>query len=186
MLEYRRNKQSCQDDQNDERCQGDVSSSKALTIITIESFGEGLEMRGFDFEIMYVCKSIEVYDNQKPRFNQILSYFSMEYDDVKHGFTKLRLEYSIDQRALEQCEGHRGKHYLSRALFQQVLMSIGSYRHGPCLADKCEVIDHAFCLHCKTWTSPAVQCITRSKNSWPSNRFNTVYKTQCTLCTDRR
>lgn len=47
-----------------------------MTIVTSGSFWEGLNMRGSDIDIMFVRKK---------------SSLKMDTDDVKPGFTKLRL-----------------------------------------------------------------------------------------------
>ncbi|VDI46052.1 Hypothetical predicted protein [Mytilus galloprovincialis] len=70
------------------------SSSKLFTCITSGSYGEGLEMRGSDLDIMQVNKSIKVNADKQPDFDPSITYLSMDTDDVKPGFTQLRLEYS--------------------------------------------------------------------------------------------
>ncbi|CAC5356947.1 unnamed protein product [Mytilus coruscus] len=127
---------------------------------------------------------MEVYEDEKSRFNQNIPHFAMETDDVKPGFTQLRLEYNINQFSFEQCEEHNGKHYYSSALCKQRLMVIGAHTHGPCITDKRELTDSAWCLHCKTWVSPAVQWITRTSNSWPcdSVKQNQISNFDESLC----
>ncbi|XP_076086781.1 cyclic GMP-AMP synthase-like receptor 2 [Mytilus galloprovincialis] len=97
----------------------------------------------------------------------------MDTDDVKPGFTQLRLEYSRDQYILEFCEEHNGKHYCSSALWKGNILLHGGDKgktiHGPCITDKTGDFDFAFSLHCETWISSAVNWITRSSRSWPSH-----------------
>ncbi|VDI25062.1 Hypothetical predicted protein [Mytilus galloprovincialis] len=81
------------------------SSSKSFTFITSGSYGEGLEMRGSDLDIMQVVKSIKVNADEHD-FDPSITYLSTDTDDVKPGFTQLRLEYSRDQYDLECCEEH--------------------------------------------------------------------------------
>lgn len=76
-----------------------IASSEAMTIITSGSFGEGLKMRGSDIDGMAVEKGIEVCEDIKVRFDPNISYFSIETDDVKPGFTQLRQDHNIS----EQC-----------------------------------------------------------------------------------
>ncbi|CAG2215514.1 unnamed protein product [Mytilus edulis] len=85
-----------------------LSSDKSRTIITSGSYGEGLEMRGSDLDIMRVSKSIKVNADKQPDFDPSITYLSMDTDDVKPGFTQLRLEYSRDQYFFECCEEHNG------------------------------------------------------------------------------
>ncbi|CAC5356946.1 unnamed protein product [Mytilus coruscus] len=149
-----------------------MSSSRGLTIITSGSFGEGLEMRGSDFDMMHVFTYSEVHENVNPRFNPDKSYLSMETDDVKPGFTQLRLQYCISQQAYELCEEHTSKHYFSSALCKQRACPVGSITHGPCVSDKDGTFDHAFGLHCKKWVSSVVQWITRSTQKIPLDSTN--------------
>ncbi|XP_052077037.1 uncharacterized protein LOC127715063 isoform X2 [Mytilus californianus] len=69
---------------------------------TSGSFGEGLMMRGSDLDIMSVRRNIEVYD-VKPRLNQHTTYLSIDTDDVKPGFTQLRLEVCRSQNVFANC-----------------------------------------------------------------------------------
>ncbi|XP_063409059.1 uncharacterized protein LOC134692533 [Mytilus trossulus] len=146
------------------------SSTKSSTFITSGSFGEGLEMRGSDIDIMQVDKSIKVNEDEQHDFDPSITCLSMETDDVKPGFTQLKLDYSRSQYIVELCEEHNGKHYFSSALWKgNMLMYKGDTIHGPCISDKGGLLDNAFSLHCKTWISSAVNWITRSSSSWPSH-----------------
>ncbi|VDI36231.1 Hypothetical predicted protein [Mytilus galloprovincialis] len=138
------------------------------TIITSGSFGEGLEMRGSDLDIMYVEKHSEVYADEKIRTNLTISYFRMETDDVKPGFTQL-LSDKNNIKSSNLFEEFNGKNYLSSTLFKQLVLGTSDTQmiHGPCISDKYGSMDHALCLHCKTWISQASQWILRSGNSWP-------------------
>ncbi|XP_071146310.1 uncharacterized protein [Mytilus edulis] len=150
-----------------------LSSNMSFTGITSGSFGEGLQMRGSDLDIMQVEKSIKVNADKQPDFNPSITYLSMDTDDVKPGFTQLRLEYSRSQYDLECCEEHNGKIYFSSALWKGNLLLVGDDKgetiHGPCITDKTGDLDLAYSLHCKTWISSAVNWITRSSSSWPSH-----------------
>ncbi|XP_071147327.1 uncharacterized protein [Mytilus edulis] len=149
------------------------SYDKSFTCITSGSYGEGLEMRGSDLDIMQVIKYIKVNADKQPDFDTSITYLSMDTDDVKPGFTQLRLEYSRAQFILTCCEDHNGKHYFSSALWKENILLDGEDRgqtiHGPCITDKTGDIDFAVSLHCKTWISSAVNWIRRSSSSWPSH-----------------
>ncbi|XP_076086500.1 uncharacterized protein LOC143057146 [Mytilus galloprovincialis] len=150
-----------------------LSNEKLKTVITSGSFGEGLDMRGSDLDIMQVSKSIEVTEDVKPIFDPCMTYLFMDTDDVKPGYSLLRLQYSRSQSLLEHCEEHNGKTYFSGALCKQNAFSVGFKNgetiHGPCISDPNGVLDLAFSVHCKTWISSAVQWLTRSSSSWPSH-----------------
>ncbi|CAC5406354.1 unnamed protein product [Mytilus coruscus] len=139
-----------------------VISNTIFTVITSGSFGEGLEMRGSDLDTMFVFKCFQVFENGYPHINQYKTYFSLDRDDVKPGFTQLRLEYISDQKKMESYEKYNGRYYLSNATFKQQFVSdLANKIHGPCISDKNGLTDNACCIHCKTWVSPAVQWITR-------------------------
>ncbi|XP_071126808.1 uncharacterized protein [Mytilus edulis] len=142
-----------------------MESNRLHEYITSGSFGEGLDMRGSDLDVMLVAKTIEVYEDEKIRFNPYMRYCRMEIDDVKPGFTKLLIKTNVIS---EYCEELNGKHYLSSAFFMHNLLPNQDTHiiHGPCISDKDGSFDHATCLHCKTWLSQASQWITRSDNSW--------------------
>ncbi|XP_071126633.1 uncharacterized protein [Mytilus edulis] len=148
-----------------------LKSDTYRTVITSGSFGEGLEMRGSDLDIMYVIKNMEVYEDIKAANNSNVNYVLMETDDVKPGFTQLLVQEQVYSQFLcQEFEEYNGKHYFPSALYKQWLMrkTDSTVIHGPCLSDKKGKFDLAFCLHCKTWISQASQWITRSNNSWPS------------------
>ncbi|XP_071147332.1 uncharacterized protein [Mytilus edulis] len=149
-----------------------LSSSKSFTCITSGSYGEGLEMRGSDLDIMQVIKYIKVNADKQPDFDPSITYLSMDTDDVKPGFTQLRLEYSRNQYNLECCEEHNGKRYFSSALHKGKFLVFGDKGkqiHGPCITNKKGDLDYALSLHCKTWIPSAVNWMTRSSSSWPSH-----------------
>ncbi|XP_076072043.1 uncharacterized protein LOC143043747 [Mytilus galloprovincialis] len=147
-------------------------SSKDMITITSGSFGEGLEMRGSDFDVMHVSTSTEVIEDEKTRLHPSI-LLRMETDDVKPGFTQLVLKSNSFQ-IFQHCEVHNGKHYVSSTLFKHYLLDNKDDEkddyiiHGPCLADKAGQFDSLFCFQCKTWISQASQWISRSNNSWPS------------------
>ncbi|XP_071147321.1 uncharacterized protein [Mytilus edulis] len=148
------------------------SSNKSFTCITSGSYGEGLVMRGSDLDLMRVSKFIKVNADKQPDFDPRITYLSMDTDDIKPGFTQLRLEYSRSRYLLKFCEEHNGKHYFSSALWKENVLSRlekGETIHGPCITDKTGVLDYAVSLHCKTWISSAFNWITRSGNPWPNH-----------------
>ncbi|XP_071126620.1 cyclic GMP-AMP synthase-like receptor 2 [Mytilus edulis] len=146
-----------------------MTSETFITIITSGSFGEGLEMRGSDLDVMCVNNTIEVYENVQTSLNSNVLYLSLETDDVKAGFAQLQVKKNNRQSLVKYFEEHNGKHYFSNTLYKQALERISnSVIHGPCLSDKDGTCDYAICLHCTSWISQASQWITRSNNSWPS------------------
>ncbi|CAC5364335.1 THAP2 [Mytilus coruscus] len=141
-----------------------LSSDYRKVHITSGSFGEGLEMRGSDIDIMYVLTFIEVHDKIKSIvFSPIKTYFVLTTEDTKAGFTMLRLIRSQDPTMLKSCEKFRQDFYLSNALFKQLyLTDCCPVEHGPCVSDKEGYSDFAYCLHSKSWIQPASRWIMRS------------------------
>ncbi|XP_052066572.1 uncharacterized protein LOC127706174 [Mytilus californianus] len=139
--------------------------------ITGGSFGEGLDLRGGDIDIVYANKYIEVYEGRKFAFDYRKTYLKMETETTQAGYTMLHCIFTNNNNALQCCEKINGKYYFSNALFKQrflldqnMLMVI----HGPCLSNEQGDYDFAQALHSKLWISAAKNWITRSKNVWPS------------------
>ncbi|XP_063414859.1 uncharacterized protein LOC134696836 [Mytilus trossulus] len=146
-----------------------MTSEKFITYITSGSFGEGLELRGSDLDVMHVNKKMEVYENVQTSLNSNVLYLSMETDDVKAGFAQLQVKQNYSPSLVESFEEHNGKHYISNTLYKEALeRDSNNVIHGPCISDKEGTYDYALCLHCTSWISQASQWITRSNNSWPS------------------
>ncbi|CAC5402669.1 unnamed protein product [Mytilus coruscus] len=138
--------------------------------ITSGSFGEGLEMRGSDLDIMIISKTIEIHENMSTAVRDVSkTYLSTNFRETKPGFTYLSLEYSNAVDALSLCLENRGKLYLSSTLFKQRhAVQCYSLVHGPCLTDDMGATDFAYCLRSKSWVTQADQWITRPNNSWPT------------------
>lgn len=146
----------------------DLTSGKRQASITSGSFGEGLEMRGGDLDIMIVWKEIEVCDDTNILLNPNKSYFAMETDLTQPGFTQLRLLHSFHDNIFQLCDERGGNFYFSNTAFKQMVSTKNfSIVHGPCLSDKEGIFDLAVCCQSKSWIAPAKQWITRSSNSWP-------------------
>ncbi|XP_063438859.1 uncharacterized protein LOC134719850 [Mytilus trossulus] len=147
-----------------------IESNKEYTLITSGSFGEGLDMRGSDLDIMQVSRHVQVYEDVKPFLNPNITYLSMDTDDVKPGYAQLKLDYiGFRNKVLKLCEEQNGEHYFSSTLCKQMNAISRTTIHGPCISDLTGFMDHACCLHCKTLVSPARLWVTRSNYSWPSH-----------------
>ncbi|CAC5364331.1 unnamed protein product [Mytilus coruscus] len=115
-----------------------ISGNDFQVYITSGSFGEGLELRGSDVDIMSVSKYNEVYDRLTAFvFNPTKTYFSLITEDTKPGFAMLRLISSPNSEILRYCEHFRRDNYLSNALLKNFFLT--DYRlfeqHGPCITD---------------------------------------------------
>ncbi|CAC5391240.1 unnamed protein product [Mytilus coruscus] len=146
----------------------DLSSGKRQASITSGSFGEGLEMRGGDLDIMIVWKEIEVCGDTSILLNPNKSYFAMETDFTQPGFTQLRLLHSSHYNIFQLCDERGANFYFSNTAFKQMVSTKNfAIVHGPCLSDKEGIFDLAVCCQSKSWIAPAMQWITRSNNGWP-------------------
>lgn len=103
--------------------------------ITSGSFGDGLQLKGSDIDVMTVLKDIEVHENMPSAFlDKSKTYFSVNMEDTKPGFTCLSLDYTDNADILQKCETIDGKLFLSSQLFkQQYLEKCADTIHGPCL-----------------------------------------------------
>ncbi|VDI37455.1 Hypothetical predicted protein [Mytilus galloprovincialis] len=148
-----------------------VSSRLSATYITSGSFGEGLELNGSDWDIMILRHEIVATDQSNlQEYHSARNVVSVETNDVKPGFVYLRVIKGNTKNARLFCRGAQGQVYLSSVDFKMFLLNKRqSIIHGPCTSDKNGAFDFAFCLHSKSWISTALQWVTRSNNSWPTN-----------------
>ncbi|XP_052075889.1 nucleotidyltransferase MB21D2-like [Mytilus californianus] len=92
----------------------------------------------------------------------------MDMEDTKSGYTKLRLLHYKYQKILKLCKEIGNDFFFSNLSFKQAFSTnMFSTVHGPCVSDKVEKLDVAYCLHSKLWITPAKQWVIRSNNSWP-------------------
>ncbi|VDI58730.1 Hypothetical predicted protein, partial [Mytilus galloprovincialis] len=145
-----------------------LESDSMRTIITSGSFGEGLDMRGSDLDVMIVLQYLEVCEKIHDYLNFVKVYFKMEMEDTQPGFSKLRLVQTTDWYFCRDCDVVGCGVYLSNSFKQRFVHDFFPTVHGPCVSDEHGNYDLALCLHSKLWITPAEQWVTRSSNSWPS------------------
>ena len=155
-----------------------LSVSETFIQITSGSFGEGLEMKGSDIDLMCVASNVHVYEDiNKVRLNSRETSCVMDMDDCKLGFTHLRLVQCNHGSILKWCKQIGDSSYLSNELLKNELISksqqLGGshYVHGPCVSDNDDIIDHALCFHSRQWILPAHKWVTRPNTSWPSSEL---------------
>ena len=131
-----------------------LSSDENFAHITSGSFGEGLEMKGSDIDLMYVFSNVHVYEDiNKVRLNSRETSCVMDMDDCKLGFTHLRLVQCNHANILKLCKQIAHSSYLSNELLKNELVSTSQqlgdlyHVHGPCVSDKDDVFDLAQCFH---------------------------------------
>ncbi|XP_063416235.1 uncharacterized protein LOC134697879 [Mytilus trossulus] len=150
-----------------------LSYDQETATITSGSRGEGIEMKGSDLDIMRTIRYIEVCENTDIRFKHEKTYFIMETEDTKPGFTQLRLVYTnhgTPVNIFEQCEEIGDECYFSNFKFKRKFTGcVWSTVHGPCLNDESGQYDIAYYLRCKSWITQAKHWIRRPNNSWPED-----------------
>lgn len=63
-----------------------TESNETMTIITSGSFGEGLDMRGSDLDVMIVLQYLEVCEKIHDYLNFVKVYFKMEMEDTQPSY----------------------------------------------------------------------------------------------------
>ncbi|CAC5426239.1 unnamed protein product [Mytilus coruscus] len=83
-----------------------LHSLKNFTTITSGSYGEGIEMRGSDLDVMYVSMDVEICEDTNIYFKPDTTYFIIEAEDTKPGFSQLRLVHMAndDLNFVEYCD----------------------------------------------------------------------------------
>lgn len=114
-----------------------ITNVKNSVFITSGSFGEGIEIKGSDVDIMQVLNYMEVHEDILPVvYDKHKIHFSMNTEDTKPGYTYLSLVYTNYPNILQTCLDIRGKQFISNVLFKQkFIRTLYSVIHGPCLSD---------------------------------------------------
>ncbi|XP_076085584.1 uncharacterized protein LOC143056377 [Mytilus galloprovincialis] len=148
-----------------------TSNTLCKTRITSGSFGEGLELKGSDLDIMLTDPGKEVIEQMKHQdYHSDKTYYLVETNDIKPGFAYLRLLNGNTKSERLLCREFEGHLYLSSVLFKmRILSKMLCSVHGPCASDKRGYYDFAYCLHSKSWMCTALKWVTRSNNSWPTS-----------------
>lgn len=132
------------------------------TTITSGSFGEGLDMKDSDLDIMSIMNCFEVVEELNFHFKPNMTYFIMTTEATKPGYTQL---HGYPHSSFEEIAG---EYFVSNSSFKPVNSTSWLYIvHGPCVSDKLGYVDIAFCLHSKVWVSQANQWILRPGTLWP-------------------
>ncbi|VDI82898.1 Hypothetical predicted protein [Mytilus galloprovincialis] len=152
--------------------------------ITSGSKGEGLDLRGSDLDIMNVASEFKVYESDRNYreaiFHDNTVPLIMDTDNTPPCFTLLRFLNNIDEQRtdLKQIvENDSQGSLLSNELYKMYYMnlapsspmttSIFHKMHGPCLSDKNDIFDIAYCLKCDQWIFQAQPWIYRPRTTWP-------------------
>ncbi|XP_071144208.1 uncharacterized protein [Mytilus edulis] len=138
--------------------------------ISSGSLAEGIDLPGSDMDIMFVIQKGDVIRNDRNiRHSKQRTTLVMETDNDYPGFTYLRVIAGgkVDAYFKPFLKGS----YLSVNIFvshvdtKRFLLS----PHGPCLSDKDQQTDFAFCLRSKYLPFNAIPWATRYRKQWPPN-----------------
>lgn len=115
-----------------------LNSNECQTTITSGNFGEGLELKGSDVDMMQVAKLLGVYEYGEKRLDPNTVYYRMETDDVKPGFAQLLVQNTGYKDEAHICKELNGKRYISSTLFirHHLTDGYGGIIHGPCISDE--------------------------------------------------
>ena len=156
------------------------------------SLAEGLDLPGSDIDIMGVLNSVQVIQNVQHMNRSARCTFLLMDDDMEFpGFSRLKLiavgDHGYTFPSLECFIETINGLCLSNISFIRKLIEVTingkTCAHGPCLSDKDEAVDMAFCFHLYTWPRQAEQWIYRHRpGQWPTDiLINEIINYGCVL-----
>ena len=136
------------------------------------SLANGVDLPGSDIDVMYVLNRVQVIQNVQHMNPSAHHTILLAEDDMEFpGFSRLKL--IAEGSTSHDCfvETTNGM-FLSNISFMRKLIegSIHYIRsaHGPCLSDKNEAVDVAFCFHLHSWPRQAEKWLYRHRPcQWP-------------------
>ena len=148
-----------------------------ITQISSGSLAEGLDLPGSDMDIMFVFNDIHIIQNVQHMYRSArYTIFLMEDDMEFPGFSRLKLKAAGDREYLfstAECfvDTTNGM-FLSNIKFISKFIKVNPDNkvsaHGPCVSNKDESVDLAFCFHSHSWPKQAEQWIYRHRyGQWP-------------------
>ncbi|OPL33414.1 hypothetical protein AM593_08161, partial [Mytilus galloprovincialis] len=162
-----------------------------ITQISSGSLAEGLNLPGSDIDVMFVDAVVNVTRIERNIKHPVQrTEVFMETDTDHPGFTTLKF-VTVGKRANKflsnECivNTHTGQ-YLSTTNFinyiKQGTQDHNFSTHGPCLSDKDQTMDMAFCLRSKYLPYHAMSWILRHRRQWPPNVIiDKIIKNGCLL-----
>ena len=163
-----------------------------ITQVSSGSLAEGLDLPGSDKDVMIIINGVEVTQNvQHMNCSARCTTLLVEYDMAFPGFSRLKLIADEDHQCIftqTECFVNTiNGLFLSNICFIRKLIekSVHSRNvvHGPCLSDKDETLDVAYCFHLHAWPRQAEQWIYRHRpGQWPSDiLINDIVNYGCIL-----
>ena len=160
-----------------------------ITQVSSGSLAKGLDLPGSDIDIMFVFNSVNILQNVQ-QMNRSARRTTLLIDDEIEfpGFTTLKLIAEGDAfTSLEYFVETTNGMYFSNILFiRKLIESTVNHKqsaHGPCLSDKDEAVDIAYCFHFHSWPRQAEQWIYRHRpGRWPPEiLIDNIVKYGCIL-----
>ncbi|CAC5381948.1 unnamed protein product [Mytilus coruscus] len=149
-----------------------IKSDDLQTVILSGSSGEGFDLNESDVDVVYVLTLLKVYEqtDDLPLNYSQKSSFIIDMENVKPGYTKLKLLNSCHRKVISCCNTVDGYSFLSNLKFKMSFLNKAceDIVHGPCISDIKGEIDYAYCLHSSSWISSAISWTNRSRNAWPT------------------
>ncbi|XP_063409241.1 uncharacterized protein LOC134692694 isoform X1 [Mytilus trossulus] len=158
-----------------------VNSSRSTDCLQIfsGSLAEGLDLPGSDLDVMYVINYVKIIRNKKNILNPVNgeTLYVMETAIDHPGFARI-IAVATDYRKSfrEQC-GRCPKGSCTGTQFMQSTYGFlnvymrncirDSSIHGPCVSNKDQTIDYAFCIRCKYLPHNAMPWASRHGRQWP-------------------
>ncbi|XP_052083353.1 uncharacterized protein LOC127720674 [Mytilus californianus] len=146
-------------------------------VITSGSKGEGLDLNGSDVDMMYVDPYGKVYQTETEVQSQIYPLpLIMNTEETQPCFTQLLiLNHDIKTTPNVLQKHHRG-FMLSSELYKLSCKNVAQVSipalfsgkiHGPCISNKEDTLDIAWCFKCDKWIFQAEPWVCRPRTTWP-------------------
>ncbi|XP_052085921.1 uncharacterized protein LOC127723378 isoform X2 [Mytilus californianus] len=147
----------------------DNNAGLGTTKLSSGSLAEGLDLPGSDIDIMYIVHNIDVVQDVKEVYRPGHATFLMEKCDKYPGFAKLKLVTKHKAYVSFLVQTDTGIYFSSQRLMKFLLGTKNNGQiHGPCLSDRNQHEDIAFCLRSRIWPREAVNWIYRRRRwQWP-------------------
>lgn len=164
-----------------------------VTQILSGSLAEGLDLIGSDLDMMLVMETMNVIRNVRNIKHSTANIILLMETVIDHpGFSKLRLLLTRNQEydfIPSECfqrtnEGILMSVYGLPNILKEEYRSTGiqTYTHGPCLSDKNQCVDVAFCLRSNYFPYQAMQWSFRQRKQWPPNNvIENILNSGCLL-----
>ena len=145
-----------------------------FTQVSSGSLAEGLDLPGSDMDIMLVFNNVHILQNvQHMNRSARRTTFLIEDEMEFPGFTTLKLIAEGDLLTSPEyfVETTNGMYFSNISFIRKLIVGSANYNpsaHGPCLSDKYEAMDLAFCFHLHSWPRQAEKWIYRHRpGQWP-------------------